>query len=104
MRCRHRFRGAPNSISGSLTGICTTRAAASRPHLEMSAMAMFRTAAVALAAFVPASVTTGAAAPRKLVVGIPPFDVAAVDGDASAGQVLSKLIRIEMTKNVRLQP
>jgi len=38
------------------------------------------------------------------VVGIPPFDVAAVDGDASAGQVLSKLIRIEMTKNVRLQP
>jgi len=67
-------------------------------------MAASRLAAIVLSALIGASALSASAAPRKLVVGIPPFDVAAVDGDSSAGQVLSKLIRIEMTKNIRLQP
>jgi hypothetical protein len=45
------------------------------------------------------------AADRKLVVAIPPVDTASIDGaDASTSVALAKLLRIEMVKDVRLQP
>jgi hypothetical protein len=67
-------------------------------------MAKVSLGALVLAGLIAGFAAHGSAAARKLVVGIPPFDVAAAGGDSSAGQVLSKLIRIEMMKSVRLQP
>src|SRR5512142_1846272 len=46
-----------------------------------------------------------ATAAGKLAVGIVPFDAATVvGGSAASGEVVATLLRIEMIKNVKLQP
>ena len=68
-------------------------------------MAVARRFIIVSAVLIAAAPALLSAADKKLVVGIPPFDVAAVEGvDESASQVLAKLIRIELLKNPRLQP
>lgn len=59
-------------------------------------------AVVALSAAVSARAED---APAKLAVGIVPFDAATVAGGSGAsGETIAKLVRIEMIKNVKLQP
>lgn len=62
-------------------------------------------ALVVTAVVVASGISTRAAGEAKLAVGIVPFDAATVAGGSGAsGETIAKLVRIEMIKNVKLQP